>query len=107
MVFLLTCLASRGSRHSRDVQAKAYALLDLLCQVSADPGQPLLLEDCSVEVIVKRGHNELVHSGGPDLLGLIASALEGLTNKRDGKWCEGGNLAPTPAQLGCGPRVTC
>ena len=46
VVFLLTCLASRGSRHSRDVQAKAYALLDLLCQISSGQGQPGFLEDC-------------------------------------------------------------
>ena len=29
VVFLLTCLASRGSRYSQDVQAKAFMLLDL------------------------------------------------------------------------------
>ena len=44
VIFLLTCLASRGSRHSHEVQGKAYALLDLLCQVSSDPGQAMLLE---------------------------------------------------------------
>ena len=69
-------------------------LLDLLCQVASDPGQHLLLEDCSVEVTVKCGHIELVHSGGPDLLGLIKKTLEGLTSKRGWSQSEGGQPHP-------------
>ena len=82
MVFLLTCLASRGSHHSEDVQTKAFMLLDLLCKVASDPGQQVLLEDCSVDVTVKCGHIELAHSGGPELMGLIKKTLEGFTNNR-------------------------
>ena len=94
MVFLLTCLASRGSRYSQDVQAKAFMLLDLLCQVASDPGQHMLLEDCSMAVTVKCGHIELVHSGGPDLLGLIKKTLEGLTCKSRWSQSEGGQPHP-------------
>ena len=94
VVFLLTCLASRGSRYSQDVHAKAFMLLDLLCQVASDPGQHLLLEDCSVEVTVKCGHIELVHSGGPDLLGLIKKTLEGLTNTIGWSQSKGGQPHP-------------
>ena len=45
-------------------------------------------------MIVKCGHIKLVHSGGPDLLGLITSALEGLTNSQEWKPSEGGQPHP-------------
>ena len=94
VVFLLTCLASRASGHSRDVQAKAYPLLDLLCKISSGQHQSMFVSDCSVQVNITNGQIQLVHSHGPDLLGLITKVLECMTNTQEWKDSEGGPPHP-------------
>ena len=43
---------------------------------------------------MKQGHIKVVHSGGPNLFGHVASALEGLINARQWKRSEGGQPHP-------------